>query len=205
MGQMLGRIHKVSFQKEIPKEIKRFYFKNKEYKQNINKYLDIINKKNNKSEEDILYKEYLEKKIHYSKNFNFDFNIENNSIIHGDFHPGNILFDEQKTKIIAICDWEKCEYAPREYDLAKSYLNLSFGSGEENLDICLEIKKYLLEGYRSVLEISDTEFENGIKIRIKDYLFTSYLEDKYLINNDNRSSRFVKNWINILDFFCKNN
>ncbi len=208
IGQMLAKIHKASFNIDLPKELKQFGFENKSTENNSSKttkYIEDINSKHSLSEIDLIYKEYLEKKLNYSKKFEYKQEIQNDVIIHGDYHPANLFFNKDKTEIVGICDWEKAGYAPRTYDFAKSYLNLSFGSGEENIDICLDIKRYLTEGYRTILELSDEDINNGIKLRIKDYLFDSSLEDRYFINNDNRSNKFVKNWIRILDFFCQDN
>lgn len=208
IGQMLAKIHKASFNIDLPRKLKKYEHENKSTKNNSKKnikYIEIINNKHNPSETDLIYKEYLEKKLKYSNNFEYKKEIQNNTLIHGDYHPGNLFFNKKKTEIIGICDWEKSIYGLRNYDFAKAYLNLSFGSGEENINICLDIKRYLTNGYRRILELSNEEIEDGIKLRIRDYLFDSSLEDRYLIHNDDRSNKFVKNWIRILDYFCQDN
>ncbi len=208
MGQMLAKIHKVSFNKNLSEEFKKNKFKDKFLINNngvFAKYINIINNKDKPTKLDLIYKKYLEKKLKYSNSFKYEQEVKNDTIIHGDYHPGNLFFNKNKTKIIGICDWEKSIYGPRSYDFAKAYINLSFGSGEENIDICIKIKKKLREGYRSILKLSNKEIEDGIKLRIKDFLANSFLEDRYFLYNDVRSNKFVKNWIRILDYFCQKN
>lgn len=124
IGQMLAKIHKASFNIDLPKELKQFGFENKSTENNSSKttkYIEDINSKHSPSEIDLIYKEYLEKKLKYSKIFEYEQELQNDVIIHGDYHPANLFFNKDKTEIIGICDWEKAGYAPRTYDFAKSY------------------------------------------------------------------------------------
>ena len=58
-----------------------------------------------------------------------DFPIESkvkDTVIHGDFHPGNILFDPKTRKIVGICDWEKSQYGSRALDLLHTLIYTNF-------------------------------------------------------------------------------
>jgi len=51
-------------------------------------------------------------------------------VIHGDWHPGNILFKDKK--IIAVLDFDSVRYAPPVIDLANGLLQFSIVSGRPN-------------------------------------------------------------------------
>ena len=50
--------------------------------------------------------------------------------IHGDWHPGNMLFDEDK--IVAVVDFDSLKIAPLEIDLANALLQFSLVGGRPN-------------------------------------------------------------------------
>lgn len=78
------------------------------------------------------------------------------SIIHGDFHSGNIIFEEDDIK--AIIDWDMSSIAPRVMDIAKAAFMLTrkgHGSFEINQAACVEF--LLLYDKYSELSIFEIE------------------------------------------------
>lgn len=205
MGQELGNIHVASYNRQIPEYLKSNFYKDKiSTTESIDKmegYLNQINQKKIIDETDKLFLNYLEKKLSYIKKIGNIKELSNDTLIHGDFHAGNLLVDRDTRKIIGICDWEKAQYAPRAYDLARAYLYIGFGTNTYDISECLKIGNAVLEGYRSVLKILDKEFKEGILIKLKKDVFTTWIEDKYYINNDSRANKFIKNSILTLDYF----
>lgn len=57
------------------------------------------------------------------------------TFIHRDFHPGNVLFEEEK--ITGIVDWPNACMGPREVDVAHCRWNLAMMHGQETADTFL--------------------------------------------------------------------
>jgi len=127
--------------------------------------------------------------------------ILNDTLVHGDFHAGNLSIAKNTREIIGICDWEKAQYAPRAYDLARVYLYTGFDTDTDDVVECLKISEKFLRGYRSVIQISDNEFKKGLLVRLRNNVFTTWIEDKCYLNNDARANKFLKNSILTLDYF----
>lgn len=74
-----------------------------------------------------------------------------NVIIHGDWHPGNLLYD--KGRVVAVLDFDSARYSPRMLDLANAALQFSIRmDGIENLDtwpegLDMNLLKRLVHGY----------------------------------------------------------
>lgn len=209
MGQMLGRIHMVSYGIEIP-----HYFKESFYRENIDRvsvtekmkdHAKRIKQKETIDETDKLFLSYIDRKIIYAKKFDNILLPANDTLIHGDFHPGNLLIDENSRDVIGVCDWEKTRYAPRSYDLARAYLYIGFGTDTDDTKECFEISESFLNGYRSVIQISDEDFKKGLLLRLQHNVFTSWIEDKYYLQDDSRANKFIKNSILTLDYFLGHN
>ena len=206
MGKMLANIHSASFGKVVLEKSGKFLYEEVKNNQSLvetKKYIDFIEKKDIKDDTDLLFLIYLQKKLQYSGSFINNEILPNDVLIHGDYHAGNLLFDKKTREIIGICDWDKSKYAPRTYDVARAYLYIGFSSGTEDLELCEEIGEKVLQGYRSVLPLSDEDLKKGIMINLKSYIYTSWLEENYYKLNNPRTNKFIKNKIKILDHFLK--
>lgn len=205
MGQMLGRIHLISQNSEIPAYLKENYYKESTDRlsavERMKDHLDRIKQKEIIDDIDKLFLSYIEKKIMYANKFANAVLPVNDTLIHGDFHPGNLLIDRITRDVIGVCDWEKAQYAPRSYDLARSYLYIGFGTNTDDTEECLEISNSFLEGYRSVIEITDDEFKKGLLLKLRHNVYTSWIEDKYYLDGDSRANKFLKNSMLTLDYF----
>jgi Ser/Thr protein kinase RdoA (MazF antagonist) len=205
MGEILAKIHAVTYKKEIAENLKHFLYIERDVVDKLEKlkeYQETLKNKENKDKTDILFLEYIEKKLLYAQNhIELDI-LPNDTLIHGDFHAGNLLIDKITREIVGVCDWEKAQYAPRALEIAKAYLFIAFNESAKSIDECVQIGDTLLEGYRSILFLSDEEFEIGLKLRIKSNIFTHWIEDRYYLSKDDRANKFIENGIMILDHFC---
>lgn len=205
MGHMLGKIHQVSYGKDIPGNIKENYFKENTDRDSalvrLKDYEEKINKKEKIDDIDKLFLTYIRKKIMHTEKFNDLIIPENDTVIHGDFHPGNLLIDKETRKIIGVCDWEKTQFGPRSYDLARAYIFIGFGTDTLDIKECLEISESFLKGYKSVLEINDEEFKKGLLLRLKNNVLTTWIEDRYYKENDSKANKFIENAIMTMDHF----
>ena len=90
----------------------------------------------------------------------FGFDSWAEQVVHGDWHPGNMLFRGQK--LVAVLDFDAARIAPRATDLANGMLQFSIVGGRPNPadwpDYLDESKMVqFLDGYRQV--VSPAEYE----------------------------------------------
>jgi homoserine kinase type II len=88
-------------------------------------------------------------------------------VVHGDWHPGNMLF--RGRKLVAVLDFDSVRIAPRITDLANGMLQFSIVGGRPNPadwpDYLNEAKAVqLLDGYRQVAEPSDYELSSVLDL-----------------------------------------
>ena len=91
-------------------------------------------------------------------------------IIHGDWHPGNMLFS--RSKLVAVLDFDSVKIAPTVTDLANGMLQFSIVGGRPNpadwpayLDQAKLVK--FLSGYREVIELNDNELDSLLDLMIE--------------------------------------
>lgn len=80
-------------------------------------------------------------------------------IIHGDWHPGNLLF--RKSRVVAVIDYDSVRHSQRIIDVANGVLQFSILSGHDPVDWPAEVDEpryhAFLRGYESLLPITDEE------------------------------------------------
>lgn len=199
MGKMLAKIH-IAGSADIPDLLKSKEFKRPSSEIILNRlksYRDKIDKKNERNSADKLFLEYINFKLAAIKKIK-EVNLPNDTLIHGDYHPGNLLFDKTTGKIIGVCDWEKVEFAPRSYELARSLLYTCFNNKHKKIEALADSKSFL-EGYLSAFPMSVDEIMNGLNMRIYRMALSSWMEEKYYKNNDDRANHLIEHEMNIID------
>lgn len=91
-------------------------------------------------------------------------------VVHGDWHPGNMLFAEDK--IVAVLDFESVRIAPPITDLANAMLQFSIVGGRPNPaewpDYFDEHKLIdVLAGYREVIELDKNKLDSLLDLMIE--------------------------------------
>jgi homoserine kinase type II len=91
-------------------------------------------------------------------------------VVHGDWHPGNMLF--RGRKLVAVLDFDTVRVAPRVTDLANGMLQFSIVGGRPNPadwpDYLNEAKAVrFLDGYREVAEPSDYELRSVLDLMVE--------------------------------------
>ena len=125
--------------------------------------------------------------------------MPNDTLIHGDYHPGNLLIDKITGEIVGVCDWEKVEFGSRSYELARSLLYTCF-DGDYKEEKSLADSKLFLEGYLSVFPMSVDEIMDGLNMRIYRMALSSWIEEKYYKNHDSRANHLIRHEVNIIDY-----
>jgi homoserine kinase type II len=99
-------------------------------------------------------------------------------VVHGDWHPGNMLFD--KGKLVAVLDFDSVKIAPPITDLANSMLQFSLVGYQPNpadwpdyLDQAKLVQ--ILEGYREVIELDKHMLDSLLDLMIETMIAESVL------------------------------
>jgi len=91
-------------------------------------------------------------------------------VVHGDWHPGNMLFSNRK--LIAVLDFDSIKFAPTVTDLANGMLQFSIVGDRPNpadwpayLDQAKLIQ--FLNGYREVIELEKNQLNSLLDLMIE--------------------------------------
>ncbi|MGA2171440.1 MAG: phosphotransferase [Sedimentisphaerales bacterium] len=91
-------------------------------------------------------------------------------VVHGDWHPGNMLFD--KGKLVAVLDFDSVKIAPPITDLANAMLQFSIVGYHPNpadwpdyLDQAKLVQ--VLEGYREVIDLDKNHIDSLLDLMIE--------------------------------------
>lgn len=198
-GEMLGKIH-IAGNNDIPDSLKSKEFKRSSVEVILNRlesYKDEINNKNNPDDTDKIFLEYINFKLATIQKIKETI-LPNDTLIHGDYRPGNLLIDKITGQIIGVCDWEKAEFGSRSYELARSLLYTCFDD-DYGEDKALACSKLFLEGYLFVFPMEVDEIIEGLNMRIFRMALSSWIEEKYYKNHDSRANHFIKHEVKIIN------
>lgn len=127
-------------------------------------------------------------------------NINKNKIqlIHGDFTPDNIIFDNNKVK--SIIDFELVRINSKLQDIGRIVLSTTFLNKEFDL---LKLKSFI-DGYSTICKINYMDIVNSLKI-VWINEFNIWIQDRYFKNyNPPKVEKFIneimwigENWFNL--------
>jgi len=99
-------------------------------------------------------------------------------VVHGDWHPGNMLFD--KDKLVAVLDFDSVKIAPPITDLANAMLQFSLVGYQPNpadwpdyLDQAKLIQ--VLDGYREVIKLDTHHLDSLLDLMVETMIAESVL------------------------------
>jgi Ser/Thr protein kinase RdoA (MazF antagonist) len=204
IGEMLGKIHKIG-KGSIPASIQLKQFNkpsNEVVEEKLLKYKNDILNKDIQDGIDKLFLKYINFKLNIISKIDKVI-LPNDTLTHGDYHTGNILMDENGI-IIGICDWEKTEYAPRAYELARSLIYNCYREGYV-LETALAQSKSFMDGYLSQVSMDKKGIMEGCKMRVYHTALSTWIEEKYYERNDDRANKFIQQEIDMLDSIVNKN
>lgn len=204
IGEMLGKIHKIGRENMLASiQLKQFNKPSSEVlKEKLLKYKNDIENKNTKDGTDVLFLKYINFKLSIISKVDMVL-LPNDNLIHGDYHTGNILMDKNGV-IIGVCDWEKTEYAPRAYELARSLIYNCFGE-DHVLQNALAQSRSFIKGYLSQVSIEKKEIMDGCNMRVYHMAHSTWIEEKYYERHDDRANKFIQQEIDLLDSIVNKN
>ena len=120
------------------------------------------------------------------------------SIIHGDFHPGNLLFI--KDRLATVLDWEEASFGPSLIDIAYATFIIFFNNSEFDADLFSSF----MDGYQSVCALNSHEYKNlSTFVRFVGLTVSTWLILRYGVNStgsniEDLANRYwtaeLKNW-----------
>lgn len=206
MGALLGQIHQAG-SKEIPLALTKQQFAFKE--------TNIIQEtlENRRAEIlaiaqptgiDEVFLSYLDLKLAHLPAFTSAPTPVNSTLIHGDYHAGNLLIAADTREIIGVCDWEKAIMAPRAYELARSILYISF-SGDYDENAALATARAFMKGYASTYPISEEELREGFRLLLMQTVRSTWIEHHHYDLHDTRVDQFVEHEARLIRDFVDGN
>lgn len=106
---------------------------------------------------------YLDYKISLAPNLKEGNMFVRDALVHGDFHPGNLLFNQEAPagkRIIGVCDWERARYGSRGAELAHAVIFSCFPSGFI-YERAVSYARAVIHGYKSEYQIINPEIAEG--------------------------------------------
>ncbi len=206
MGVLLGDIHRAGSQ-DIPDLLTQRQFK-LTAKADIRQILEEKKKhilalsRRESIDDDFLI--YINLKLELLPNVRLETALANDTLIHGDYHAGNLLINGRTREIIGVCDWEKAQIAPRAYELARALLYISFSSDyQESSGIASA--RAILAGYQSSYPIGKDELVEGLRTRLHHTVGSTWLEHYHYDLHNARPDHFVTHETRIIRDFVQGN
>ena len=203
MGTLLAKIHRAGSH-DVPD-----FFKQKQITQKqkepiiakLEKYKALILAKPSCDILDERFLKYITVKLNLMSRIADSLPFENDTLVHGDFHERNLLIDVASRQIVGVCDWEKAEFMPRSYEVARSVLIIAF-SGEYVLEQALQTAAIFLKAYQTTYPLTKAEWRAGLQSRARSAVLSQWIEDQYYNHQDSRPVRFLSREVRQLeDFF----
>jgi Ser/Thr protein kinase RdoA (MazF antagonist) len=204
MGALLGKIH-IAGSKDIPELLTRRSFREKPKEGELAKIQEYKARIQNKEMKDPIDEEfiiYTQLKLDLISTLSMNPVLPSDTLAHGDYQAGNLLIDINSREIVGVCDWEKAEMAPRAAELARAILYISF-SGDYTEESGIVSANQIIAGYNSVYAISRQELLDGLEIRLRRMVLTSWLENHYYDMGDARGNHFVSHEARLLRDFIQ--
>jgi Ser/Thr protein kinase RdoA (MazF antagonist) len=109
-------------------------------------------------------------------------------LIHGDYHGGNVFFDEQG-RVSHVFDLEKSLFAPRMFELFRSAVFLFFGNSfdEENIHKA----RLYIQAYTAVYPASKGELHKGLTLFYLRFVHGLWVQTEHYLKGNNRVDQFL--------------
>lgn len=187
LGSVLGQIHATPMSTSTLQLRRTLGYELNSKDQNIKQLKDIqklIEDKPTRDDYDTKALGLILLKISLVENIIFKENTANETIVHGDFHRGNILFTE-KGEIIGVCDWDNSGRANPYLELIRSFnmcvIRRQFDTYQNNQ----EATKAFLRGYVKScgFDFQTKELKNAIQTWLDCLVLNNWpMSDHYFLN-----------------------
>ncbi len=202
-GEMLARIHLQS-KGGCPHlvESRTFAWDTEKFSEKAMTILEKIEGESLHSEFSQITKPFLEKKIKlaHANTYRYeDFGIQDDHLIHGDYHEENLFFLQDRIQY--VFDWEKANISPRVMELARALEFLAFYGvyTDENF----KRAKIFLQSYHALYPIDSNELERGLKAWYLHQIHNLWILEEHYMKDNDRVDIFLENQVNYLEYHSK--
>jgi Ser/Thr protein kinase RdoA (MazF antagonist) len=196
IGILLAKLHKVG-QNPEPESLKQYHKKldSKEYIKNeldkISKSITLIENPESLQVKNALL-DHIKYKMSLLANLDFGSYYELDTIVHGDFHSGNLMFDvHNQDKIIGICDWDRTMSGSHTTECIDAMMFFCFFRGKSYTEEIKDAQKFI-EGYRTILPISNYDIGQGLKAFLASLVMSCALEKEFINKNRIDTMKYLK-------------
>ncbi len=204
LGKLLAKVHGLS-KNGVPLKIKSGgkTWDSKKFFLESNLLLEKIENISEKKEFDKLALKVLKKKIEIVKSNKLllkELGLENNHLLHGDFHEQNVFFNNDNS-IKNLFDWEKTCIGARVFELVRAidYVCLNGNYGNKNIEDAV----FFLKAYYEEYPIEKDEFYKGVTFFYLKKAHSLWIETNHYINNTERSDELLKKELLTLNYYEK--
>jgi homoserine kinase type II len=187
LGHMLGLIHKAG-ETGYPSISERFKSWDKnEFHKIVDQILNMIDKKDHLTDFDINARKALifKKKSVESETLRYDdMKGLHIGLIHGDYHNGNVFFNESG-EVTNVFDFEKTCIAPFAFEIVRAIRYSSVtGYGRIGSE---KLVSDFIDGYRQERDISEEELKSGIELFYQHEIHGLWVEKEHYLKGNDRA------------------
>lgn len=202
MGKMLGCIHKAGSE-NIPQIFLDRSGAKKEREveiENLRKWKEKIEALKNLTDTDRLLLKDILFKLNKVNELEDMQPADKDTLIHGDYHAGNLLFDKETRKLLGVCDWDKAMYSFRAYELSRAIMYICFPE-DFNLEHSYEVASFFIKAYQNEYPIEKEKLAHAMKYRAYRMAISSWIEDYYYNGGSDRANHFIDHEISRIELF----
>lgn len=183
---------------------------------NAKQILEIIRRQKTKTDFDRLAQEVLTLKISLAEQFTTskqeDFheyiraNLPLNHVTHGDYHDGNLFFDEQN-RVSHIFDWEKVMKASRAREIVRAVLFMCLASPDgyrtSFTEHTFRQANLFLHSYHAWYPLKRAEIEAAVYQRYINEIHSLWVESEHYLLHNSRVDVFLESGYSRLLYFSQ--
>lgn len=117
-----------------------------------------------------------------------DFELPANCLIHGDYHIGNVFFDNFG-HVSHVFDFEKTIYAPRTFELFRSTVFIFFGTSISTDDV--HKARLYIQAYRAIMPTSSEELKKGFRLFFLRFVHGFWVQNEHYLKGNTRVDQFL--------------
>lgn len=191
LGEMLGKIHLLGKQAELPMREKFKPWNKADALKKIGLIRQVIDRQSNINDFDHLALESLEIKRKLITNNTLEYeNLPppSDHLIHGDYLDTNVFFGKDGC-VSFVFDFEKTDYSPRIYELWRS-LMYSFLSGND-IDSSIGRARLYLDAYLKIYPTALDELQRGLDLFYLKAIHSTWVEGEHYLLGNSRADEFL--------------
>lgn len=117
-----------------------------------------------------------------------DLDLPPDCLIHGDYHGGNVFFDEHN-HVSHVFDFEKTQYAPRMFELFRSTVFIFFGQSFDKESI--RKATLYIDAYTNLCPASKEELWKGLTLFYLRFVHGLWVQTEHYLKGNTRVDQFL--------------